>query len=410
MELPSAEEILSQSGQLSYINELNAKGRELLCNQASVSKIAKRGRILSQHEHRWLTFLIDGELSVTNEKNQTVKVIAKSAVAKKPIFSGEMTEASAQAVLSSTLVRFEKEQFELLLRQQQKSSHAIDVKVDDADNIIFDQILEAFESNRLPLPSSPDIAFKVKNTINQKNIGLPEICQIIQQDQVLAARLMQVANSAMYRRGADAMSLSAAVNRLGLDATQNLSFVLAIKQIFNSKSAVSRKYLADIYKQSTFISALCYLLAKEVPGLDTERALLAGLIYNIGSIPILYYADQCNLFEQREALNTSVEKLSPLIGGWIVEKFNFDQELCLVPETCQLWQREDEGKIDYSALVTAALLYNNTLKERTNPDLPPLDSVPIGRLLKKQGLDLTADQDLMTKVNEEIAEIQQLLC
>lgn len=410
MELPSAEEILSQSDQLRYISELNAKGRGLLCKQASVTRVAKRGRILSQHEHRWLTFLVDGELSVTNEKNQTLKIIAKSRQANQPVFSGDMTEASAQAVLSSILVRFEKEQFELLLRQQQKSSHTIDVKVDDADNLVFNQILEAFESERLPLPSSPDVAFKIKNAINQKNFGLAEVSQIIQQDQVLAARLMQVANSAMYRRGADAMSLPAALGRLGLEATQKLSFVLAIKQIFNSKSAISRKYLADIYNHSTRISAFCYLLAKEVPGLDTERALLAGLIYNLGSIPILYYADQCGLFEQREALNASVEKLSPLIGGWVMEKFNFDQELCLVPETCQLWQREDEGKVDYSTLVTAALLYHNAQKDESDSNLPSLDSVPIGRLLKKQGLDLMSDHSLMERVNEEIAGIQQLLC
>ncbi len=410
MELPSTEEIFSRSDQLSHINELNAKGRGLLCNQASITKIAKRGRILAQNEHRWLTFLVDGELSVTTEKGQAVKIIAKSQKANQPIFSGDMTETSAQATLSSVLVRFEKEQFELLLRQQQKNSHIIDVKVNDIDNTIFDQILEAFESNRLTLPSSPDVAFKIKNAITQKNFGLAEVSQIIQQDQVLTARLMQVANSAMYRRGVDAMSLSAAVSRLGLEATQKLSFVLAIKQIFNSKSAISRKCLADIYKHSTYVSALCYLLAKEVPELDPERALLAGLIYNIGSIPILYYADQCDFFEQREALKASVEKLSPLIGGWVMEKFNFDQELCLVPETCQLWQREDEGKIDYTALITAALLYHNDLKEESDPAMPSLDSVPIGRLLKKQGFDLMSGHNQMEKVNEEIAGIQQLLC
>ena len=234
MELPSTEEIFSRSDQLSYINELNAKGRGLLCNQASVTKIAKRGRILAQNEHRWLTFLMDGELSVTTEKDQAVKIIAKSQKANQPIFSGEMTEASAQATLSSVLVRFEKEQFELLLRQQQKNSHIIDVKVNDADNTIFDQLLEAFESNRLTLPSSPDVAFKIKNAINQKSFGLAEVSHIIQQDQVLTARLMQVANSAMYRRGVDAMSLTNAIGKLGLEATQKLAFVLAIKQIFNS--------------------------------------------------------------------------------------------------------------------------------------------------------------------------------
>ncbi len=410
MAMPNADEIFSKAEQLAPINELTAKSLRLLCSKASVTQIAKRGRILPQNEYRWLTFLLSGELAMINEKNETTKLDAGSNRAKQPIFIGGFAESSAQVVSPAVLARFEKEQFELLLKQQQKSSRVIEIRVNDADNAVFDRVYDAFQENRLQLPSCPEVAFKVRDAINRKDVGVSEVSHIIQADQVLTARLMQVANSAMYKRGAEAKTLTAAIGRLGLEATKNLAFVLAIKQVFNSKSAVLRKSLVNIYKYSTDIAVMAFALARQIESLDQERALLAGLVHNIGSIPILHYADQCgDLFSNAEAVDASVKKLSPLLGGWVLEKFNFDEELTLVPETCHLWERDESSDIDYASLVAAAILLYNQGRDIPDSDLPLLDRLPVGQTLKKYGIDVASGHSLLESAKDDLVEMRQLL-
>ena len=62
-----------------------------------------------------------------------------------------------------------------------------------------DQITKALEQDRLELPTLPEVAFKVRDVAERDEVTIPQLCRVIEQDPALAAHLIKVANSPMFR-------------------------------------------------------------------------------------------------------------------------------------------------------------------------------------------------------------------
>jgi HD-like signal output (HDOD) protein len=55
------------------------------------------------------------------------------------------------------------------------------------------------DANRLILPTLPDIALKVRDIVSKGDASASELANMIVTDAALSARLIQVANSPLYR-------------------------------------------------------------------------------------------------------------------------------------------------------------------------------------------------------------------
>ena len=60
-------------------------------------------------------------------------------------------------------------------------------------------IQAAIENNKLVLPTLPEVALNVRQAVNSGNASDAELARIIAGDPALSARLLQVANSPLYR-------------------------------------------------------------------------------------------------------------------------------------------------------------------------------------------------------------------
>ena len=80
-------------------------------------------------------------------------------------------------------------------------------------SITKESILDDLENNRLPLPTLPEVAIRVRETVDNINASITEVSQIIETDAALSARIIQVANSALYRGLSSPDSVQAAVMR-----------------------------------------------------------------------------------------------------------------------------------------------------------------------------------------------------
>ena len=56
-----------------------------------------------------------------------------------------------------------------------------------------------------------------------------------------------------------------------------------------------RERSKDVWEHTLQISALSYILARKCTPLDAERALLAGLVHDVGVLPILAHAQETEL-------------------------------------------------------------------------------------------------------------------
>jgi HD-like signal output (HDOD) protein len=224
-------------------------------------------------------------------------------------------------------------------------------------SITEESILDDLKNDRLPLPTLPEVAIKVRETVDDESATIRDIAEIIETDAVLSARIIQVANSALYRGISSADNVHAAVTRMGLVTVRNLATSLVMKQLFQATNPVVDKYLRKTWKLSTDVAALSAVLAKSSTNLDPDSALLAGLTHSIGVSPILVKAESdSELLNNLTKLDAIINELYPTVGAEILRSWDFADEMVEVPLQHLDIDRKNTGDIDFTDVVQVALI------------------------------------------------------
>ncbi len=253
-------------------------------------------------------------------------------------------------------------------------------------SITAESVLDDLEHNRLPLPTLPEVAIRVRDTVDDEDATIKDIADIIITDAALSARIIQVANSALYRGMSPATSVQAAVTRMGLNTVRNLATSLVMKQLFQATNPVVDKYLRKYWKLSTDIAALSAVLAKMYTTLESDSALLAGLTHSIGVSPILVKAESDPvLLNNPDALNGLLQELSPRIGEKILENWEFAPDMVQVPAEHLDIHRQHGGDPDYCDVVQVALVQTVAGTDH------PLGSVELEQLPAYHRLGMAGD-------------------
>lgn len=259
----------------------------------------------------------------------------------------------------------------------------------------FEQLKSAVESDQLVLPTLPEVALKIREAVESENSSAQQVAEILTQDASLSARLIQVSNSPLYRSRTPIEDLQMAVTRLGIRMVKDLVVSLAMKQIYQATSDVLDEHFRRTWNTSVEVAAICRMLATTVPGMNPEQALLAGLIHNIGALPILVMAeDDDDLFNDSDALGLVIDELQGRVGELILQTWNFGDAMTeVVREACN-FSYDHPGQANLVDLVQVALLQGGHVRH-------PIDwsSVPA---FAKLGMD--------TEVNVvEIEENQEMI-
>lgn len=225
-------------------------------------------------------------------------------------------------------------------------------------SVTKESILSDLANDRLTLPTLPEVAIKVRETVDDDNASISDVAQIIETDAALSARIIQVANSSLYRGLSPADTVQKAVMRMGLNTVKNLATSLVMKQLFQATHPVVDRYLRNAWKQSTDVAALSAMIAKHYTNLESGSALLAGLTHSIGLSPILVSAESDpELLNNSVALELLLKESAPIVGAGILRKWDFSEALVNVPiEHLNLDRQGTNGKVDYADVVQVALL------------------------------------------------------
>ncbi|MCG8428933.1 MAG: HDOD domain-containing protein [Chromatiales bacterium] len=219
------------------------------------------------------------------------------------------------------------------------------------------ELQSAIEQNHITLPTLPEVALRVREAVEKENSTATEIADMVATDTALSARLLQVANSPLYRGRVPIESIQMAITRLGNKLVRSLVISLAMKQIFQATSDVLDKRLRAIWEDSVQIAALSRVLSQNLSHLDREQAMLAGLIHNIGSLPILTMAENYpELIENPQALDELIENLNPTIGMQILQAWDFPETLVSVAGNYQNLSYDNGPEADYTDVVQVSRL------------------------------------------------------
>lgn len=274
-------------------------------------------------------------------------------------------------------------------------------------NQLVDQIRDDVAHNRIHLPTLPEVALKVRDAVENDDADAHQVAEIVTGDPALSARLVQVANSPLYRGRASIDNVQMAVTRMGLKLVKSLVVSLAMKQMFQATSEALDKAFRKAWEDSVEVGAISRVLAQGV-GLEPEQAMLAGLIHNIGHLPILTKVDEMLGFEASAVLiDRLAEKLSPEIGCHILAEWNFTEALASVPCECTQLER-DSAQSDYTDLVLVARLQNLVASGRQDNNTG-MERWPDYPAFAKAGIETEVIVLDMEGPAGEIAEVRNLL-
>lgn len=218
-------------------------------------------------------------------------------------------------------------------------------------------VQEELDANRLVLPTLPDVALKVRDAVSKGDATSQELADMIVTDAALSARLIQVANSPLYRGTVEVNNIQMAVTRLGATTIRTLITSLVMQQMFTPTTKLLEQYFRETWEQGVNVSAISRALATFVPHLNADEAMLAGLIHQIGKLPILMLVEDIPEFRDSPSrLNKLLEKAHPPIGKIIMENWDFPDELKRVASEYVDFQRDTGEKADYVDLVQVAFL------------------------------------------------------
>ncbi|MCK4865257.1 MAG: HDOD domain-containing protein [Gammaproteobacteria bacterium] len=226
-----------------------------------------------------------------------------------------------------------------------------------AEEKFLDKLLDDLENDKLILPTLPEVALRVRDTLEDENSSLLDVAKIITSDAALSARMIQVSNSPLLRAANPIESVEAAVTRMGSNMIRNLVTSMVMEQMFQATSDVTDKRLRKIWEHSTEVAAIAHALASQFTKLQPEQAMLAGLIHDIGALPILTRAeDHPELLEDEATLDRIIESVHSTIGAEILRKWNFPEELIAVAEQHEDLEHNSENGPDYVDVVIVANL------------------------------------------------------
>ncbi|MBV2129984.1 HDOD domain-containing protein [Arsukibacterium indicum] len=228
---------------------------------------------------------------------------------------------------------------------------------------------EKIRSDRLVLPTLPDIALRVRERADDPQISLQQMADVISQDPALSARMIKVANSAFMGRSIQVNSLNQAVTRIGLSQIKNIAIAMAMEQLFVSQHKQVQQQLDRLWRdsvQTASVAVAClqfYKARHRNCKLSSDVMALAALVHNIGALPVLIEAERHpEVFGHPAFMQVLIDKIAATVGLKIIKSWGFGDEFLPVVQHWRTARSEPEpGYTDFVRL--AAINRNYYLPE-----------------------------------------------
>jgi putative nucleotidyltransferase with HDIG domain len=213
------------------------------------------------------------------------------------------------------------------------------------------------------LPTLPRGVTEALRLARTPGLDFEEVERVAAGDPPLAARVVSVANSALYARAGmpRIASVRRAAVRLGTQATRDVLYQVAYASMF--VDAPRFRDLVEATFQHGVRAARCARLLARQRGLDTDVAFLAGLLHDIGRARCWkLFAKRSGVVDQTAAA-AAVDGLHAVAGAELAAAWHLPDE---VIEACR-WHHAPDGR-PFPLLVAAADSLSRLVEGRDSMD------------------------------------------
>lgn len=167
----------------------------------------------------------------------------------------------------------------------------------------------------------------------------PELAKLLSSDSALAARVLKIANSAMFSRQREITTLNQAIMIIGFKALKGIVVAATLRQMNGRGAAAIEKM---VWENSMCSAMVATSIAKLLRKRYIEEIFLLGLLHSLGQVVLLAQSetakDYAKLIQQIEVRTLDYVTLEQemfgfthaLIGALVAKKWNFSAETCQV--------------------------------------------------------------------------------
>jgi HD-like signal output (HDOD) protein len=187
------------------------------------------------------------------------------------------------------------------------------------------QVVDLLLKEDFSVPAMPQLAIRVLELTRDENFSLRDLGNLILTDQVVAARILRYANSALHSAEREVDSLAQAVQRLGANEVVNivLAVTLQTRRLGRDRFAAEKSRLSLHSAVAAFFTRALAARA----GLNSNLGFLCGLLMDFG-MTVLYSLVQQALSQRgnsepisKRVIEEIVRDYHPRIGRVVGEKW-----------------------------------------------------------------------------------------
>ena len=186
------------------------------------------------------------------------------------------------------------------------------------------------------LPPMPTVASRAIGLVEDPDCTASELTKILSTDTALAARVLKIANSAMFARQREITTLGQAIMVIGFKSLKGVIVAATLRQ-FQKKFGPTERL---IWEGSMCSGMAASAIARSLRKKYVEEIFLLGLLHSLGQIVLLFQSNTAKEYKMvlEEIASSSCDFVTaeqdvygfahPLIGALVAKKWNFSNDSC----------------------------------------------------------------------------------
>ena len=162
-----------------------------------------------------------------------------------------------------------------------------DARADAALSSLARRVLSQLADAVSNLPVLPEVAQRIVGMAHDPMTSMSDVARVINEDTVMAMKVLKLANSAFYANVQEIKNLDVACSRLGMKMVLKLAQAAAGNNLYRARNGATAGLMRQTWGHA-LVTALCAgEIGTAIPGMSGDDLFLAGLVHDVGRVALL---------------------------------------------------------------------------------------------------------------------------
>jgi HD-like signal output (HDOD) protein len=274
----------------------------------------------------------------------------------------------------------------------------------EAGETLFRRLFRDLASDGLVLPILPSVAERIQTLLKEEKPSGARLRDVILKDPTLTASVLKIGCKIVPGSDRPGFSLTDLVDGMGASTTRRALQRILSSQVFKPKSALLTQRLTSIWRHSHQVAAIAAVLAGKAEGISIDKAIVVGLLHDIGAIAILGYGElEAEQLEPGE-LDSALLQLRAPVGALILKTWGCDSDLAAAAEHARDWPLANDAGSLYVDLAWVARLYAD-IDTGDSAQMSALDDLEVFSRLGLRRPERTGIREVLYEANVRLKEM-----